>query len=1059
MYRFKKLVLVIFLEVFLLFSNQNIVKADYTFNENFSGSISEQWIKLGDHPDPQLEIIDSIESATFTATPSSSFPYLGYTSSDPLRTIRLSFYYDQTHGGSTQGAGFMLSNSIPTYSQIPPNNIDNYSIGIWPLSDGYFYLLTPMCDKVEICNLSIYPRAFYKLNLNTNNEVEIVYESFDAKVKVNGEVFTFPMTDSPPAGFFLGNPEITTNPQTWPTYSISKIYAYSSLIYTPTPSPSPSAFPYLSQKDEKWGSEEYDTASGWAGTGKTGIDRWGCALTSVAMILQNLEVKMPAGETVTPLLLNAWLKAQADGYVRGGLLNWLAIPRLVREAYTTGRATSDVEYNRTGYDATNLTTPSILQEPAHFIVGTGTDGDNITVADPNDASRSAIAKTSDIRSVGVYTPSHTDLSYFLFVTSPGTSLTVTDATGSAAAVTSEEETITDDVDGSGSTTAKLWYVPKPASGSYRVASTGDSDTLEAYLYDVDGQVQRFNFDLPTGSHTFAVESGIMVEIDVTAPPVPTLLTPASGTHTPTAGLVLDWSDVTDPSVPVTYEYRSAWTGGSYGPVSTGTTSLIHADGSPDQTYQWSVRVCDSAKNCSAWSEPWTLVVDSTAPAAPTILTPTEDSAYRAQPIIDSWTGVTDPSGIREYRVEYSYDDGHTFAEGPYRITTGTSRPHVPAISEQGGVKYRVQAVDGAGNYGTWSAWRHYYYDATVPTTPIVALLTATPTNGGVQDWGWSGSDNSGGSGLSGYYTRTHDFLADILSDWRWMAMATTTSTTLADGEWGMDVQAVDRAGNYSAVGSSSRLLVDTVAPTLSARTHFGSPWYRMPQTSIFTFTDLHLLPSYSDPTCTILVEGASSYCTYETPVCDTALNCTTKPSYSETIGLDMTAPTATISLWGSELAGEAADSLSGVAYVDVVYTKDGGDSTTGRAEGTDNWSYHFPNPIVGNYEVTVYAYDAAGNKSVGAAKTFTINAATPGNSETTTEPAPPQVLGVAVDEPVESEPVPEVLGAAVVPSPSPEPSAEPVKQTPKPNPVLLWWLAAGIPFLLFYLVISRRFHR
>ena len=112
--------------------------------------------------------------------------------------------------------------------------------------------------------------------------------------------------------------------------------------------------------------------------------------------------------------------------------------------------------------------------------------------------------------------------------------------------------------------------------------------------------------------------------------------------------------------------------------------------------------------------------DVTAPSAPTILTPNDNQYIAATPIENSWTAVTDPSGIANYEVEYIYDDGHTFSGGPTRLVPGnqTSRNHQPGGSEQGGVTIRVRAIDGAGNKSDYSTPVHYYYDRTAPTIAL-----------------------------------------------------------------------------------------------------------------------------------------------------------------------------------------------------------------------------------------------------------------------------------------------------------------------------------------------------
>lgn len=101
--------------------------------------------------------------------------------------------------------------------------------------------------------------------------------------------------------------------------------------------------------------------------------------------------------------------------------------------------------------------------------------------------------------------------------------------------------------------------------------------------------------------------------DTTSPPVPGLVFPADGSSVKPSVAILDWEDVSDPSIPVVYKYKSSWTGGAYGPVSTGTNSFINATGSADRIYNWQVQACDSLNNCSAWSGPWVVTIDSVSP--------------------------------------------------------------------------------------------------------------------------------------------------------------------------------------------------------------------------------------------------------------------------------------------------------------------------------------------------------------------------------------------------------------------------------------------------------------
>jgi hypothetical protein len=71
-----------------------------------------------------------------------------------------------------------------------------------------------------------------------------------------------------------------------------------------------------------------------------------------------------------------------------------------------------------------------------------------------------------------------------------------------------------------------------------------------------------------------------------------------------------------------------------------------------------------------------------------------------------WSPVTDPSGIGEYRVQVERHSGdsnwQTVAGSPW---TGLAAPELELDVECGWYyRWRVRAVDGAGNAGPFSTW-------------------------------------------------------------------------------------------------------------------------------------------------------------------------------------------------------------------------------------------------------------------------------------------------------------------------------------------------------------------
>ena len=165
-----------------------------------------------------------------------------------------------------------------------------------------------------------------------------------------------------------------------------------------------------------------------------------------------------------------------------------------------------------------------------------------------------------------------------------------------------------------------------------------------------------------------------------------------------------------------------------------TLSEYQAGVTNNGTYYWQVRAKDVNDNYSGWSDLEKLTIDTQAPGKPTIIKPSAEQYFTSSPIRNEWTSVTDDnSGIKEYRIEYIYDDGHTFSGAPYRKTTNNWRNHIPNINEQGGVTIRVQAIDNAGNEGKWSDPVHYFYDETAPAVPTGLKRIAPNENGKALD--------------------------------------------------------------------------------------------------------------------------------------------------------------------------------------------------------------------------------------------------------------------------------------------------------------------------------------
>lgn len=258
---------------------------------------------------------------------------------------------------------------------------------------------------------------------------------------------------------------------------------------------SPTLLPNLTVEDIKqysspWGDDIYDWATSWSANPT--ISRWGCALTSASMVL-----KYFGHSRANPDILNEWLKLQIDGFTRNGLVNWLAISRYTQQ--NDSQTSPTLEYRRLTANNTTLISeleakrPAILREPGHFIVAKSQTSDSFGINDPAYEDRTTLESyAGKFLALGSYGPTHTDLSYMMFVADPDISFKLLDSSGNPVKVQTFIEEPINELKGSEKSGEPLSILlfSTPPSGEYRLKITGPTGSyqLDSYLYDVDGNV-------------------------------------------------------------------------------------------------------------------------------------------------------------------------------------------------------------------------------------------------------------------------------------------------------------------------------------------------------------------------------------------------------------------------------------------------------------------------------------------------------------------------------------------------------------------------------------------
>jgi len=281
-----------------------------------------------------------------------------------------------------------------------------------------------------------------------------------------------------------------------------------SILITPFTSDIVLNVPDIKQYDSRWKDLTYNKANIWAPANPT-LEHWGCALTSVSMILHY------HNHLINPDELNSWLLNQHDGYLRNGLLNFLAITRYSR--INSDSNSPKLEYRRFGNNISQLdleitsdpSRPAILKLPGHFVIAKGKGINDYYINDPG----STKSKLSDFEgtylSLNQFKPSNTDLSYIMLTTNENSNLKVYDPNRNQ--VGSEyfylDGPIMDNLSKTmaNTDTLKVFLLPKPTQGDYLIEiSNQNGYFLDSYLYDIDGNfttaqnsgsTQSDNFDI------------------------------------------------------------------------------------------------------------------------------------------------------------------------------------------------------------------------------------------------------------------------------------------------------------------------------------------------------------------------------------------------------------------------------------------------------------------------------------------------------------------------------------------------------------------------------------
>ena len=236
--------------------------------------------------------------------------------------------------------------------------------------------------------------------------------------------------------------------------------------------------------------------------------------------------------------------------------------------------------------------------------------------------------------------------------------------------------------------------------------------------------------------------------DTTPPSAPTGL---AATAVSASRIDLNWTAATDNVGVAGYQVERCQGTNctNFAQVGTPTATTYSSTGLQANTsYRFRARAVDAAGNLSPYSAivtGRTLANDTTRPTAPTGLTAT---AVGPTGINVGWTASTDNVGVTGYRVERCQGGGCTnFAQ----IATPTATTYGDTgLAPSTTYRYRVRAVDAAGNLSTYSTAATTATPAVLDTTPPTDPTGLTATAAGSSQVGLSWTASSDNVGVAGY---------------------------------------------------------------------------------------------------------------------------------------------------------------------------------------------------------------------------------------------------------------------------------------------------------------------
>jgi hypothetical protein len=197
---------------------------------------------------------------------------------------------------------------------------------------------------------------------------------------------------------------------------------------------------------------------------------------------------------------------------------------------------------------------------------------------------------------------------------------------------------------------------------------------------------------------------------------PLLLAPADGIYLNDKTPLLQWQSAGYYDTATTF--RLQWSiNPQFATVETTITGISanqyqieDPDSLVDGTYYWRVKGFSSGGDSSLYSRSFSFILDTQAPATPSLIAPLNDTAFRDTTPYFTWTAVVNPGSPLRYSLQIAEDS--LFSTGLRTVidlqTSNYLTPESQPLANDQNYCWRARAYDLAGNMGGYSAVFKFY---------------------------------------------------------------------------------------------------------------------------------------------------------------------------------------------------------------------------------------------------------------------------------------------------------------------------------------------------------------